>query len=153
MQQHQPSHFCYQQPNTYFTVFSVLWCPHHIQSPLLKCLLPQSSGHSETAELLQSNTSSKPALSSTLLTQTKAELNGSSVGFGPPQPAAVEAVTGASGDLLIPFDCVLVASFLLTSLTWERHYQGHVAPQAGSTAVPRKGGGPGQFQLFISLPA
>lgn len=33
------------------------------------------------------------------------------MGFGPPQSAGVEAVTGASGDLPIPFDFVPVSSF------------------------------------------
>lgn len=95
----------------------------------------------------------KASLVQHIIDQTKAELNASSVGFVSPQPAGVEAVTGVSGDLPIPFDFALVASFLLTSLPWEIHYQGHVAPQAGSTTVLRKGGWPGLFQLFISLPA
>lgn len=96
--------------------------------------------------LLQSSTSSKPALCSPLLTQIKAELHGSSMGFVPPSLAGVEAVTRASGDdLPIPF--VPVVSFLLT------HYPGHTAPEAGSTAVLRRDvSSPGLFQLFTSLP-
>lgn len=89
--------------------------------------------------LLQSSTSSKPALCSPLLTQIKAKLRGSSMGFGRPPLAGVEAVTGVSGDdLPIPF--VPVVSFLLPALTWERHSPGHTAPQAGSTAALRRAG-------------